>query len=300
LPSFFPAEFFQQQPFIGMTEPKPPHRTPLSSPINPASPSAGASDKMSSSGAVGSNEHPSSELLTEFAAQIDWGIGTPGDHMQMIQAMAAPDPEADWPNLRIFNANRTNFFLSGLSSAIRLQVDSPLGSHVMAYASQGEARIQGDVGHCAGDGLCGGVMRIRGNAGDGAGVAMTGGTVAIYGSAGDRVGALIRGGGVFVRGNVGDDCGYGALGGMIVIGGNAGQRLGMASQNVSIFIRGKVASLADGMTEAPLRKRELLRLGMVMINASIRGEAKDFRRIVPVETLDLEKSRRGEINPSWR
>jgi methylamine---glutamate N-methyltransferase subunit B len=283
-----------------MTAPTPPRRPSHSSPVNPANHSAAAPDKSPSSGSSGSVDQPATEPLTEFAAQIDWEIGAPQDHMEMIQAMSAADPDEVWPNLRIFNADRTHFFLAGLNASVRLQVDSPLGSHVMAYASHGEARIVGDVGHSAGDGLCGGVMRIRGNAGDGLGVGMTGGTVAVYGSAGDRVGALIRGGGVFVRGNVGNDCGYGALGGMIVIGGNAGHRLGLASQNVSIFIRGKVASLADGMTEAPLRKRELLRLGMVMINASIRGEAKEFRRIVPVETLDLEKSRRGEVNPSWR
>ena len=70
--------------------------------------------------------------------------------------------------------------------------------------------------------------------------------------------------------------------------------------NVTVFIRGKAKSLADGVAEAPLRKREEVRLGLLLINASIRGDAKEFRRIVPEAILDMEQSQRGEINPNWR
>jgi hypothetical protein len=87
---------------------------------------------------------------------------------------------------------------------------------------------------------------------------------------------------------------------MIVIGGDAGENLGDAISNVIIFIRGDAKSLADGVTEAPLRKREQLRLGLLLINASIRGDAKDFRRIVPEAMLQAEQSQRGELKPNWR
>ncbi len=90
------------------------------------------------------------------------------------------------------------------------------------------------------------------------------------------------------------------LGGMIVIGGDAGHRLGDAMSNVTVFIRGRAASLADGVVEAPLRKREQLRLGLLLINASIRGDAKEFRRIVPEAVFWAEEASRGEINPNWR
>jgi formylmethanofuran dehydrogenase subunit C len=129
---------------------------------------------------------------------------------------------------------------------------------------------------------------------------MTGGTLAIYGSAGARCGAGMRGGGIFVKGDVGDETGIGALGGMIVIGGNAGENLGDAMSNVTVFLRGQAKSLAPGVTEAPLRKREQLRLGLLLINASIRGDAKEFRRIVPQAMLDAEEASRGELNPNWR
>ena len=70
--------------------------------------------------------------------------------------------------------------------------------------------------------------------------------------------------------------------------------------NVTIFIRGRAKSLAEGVTEAPLRKREQLRLGLLLINASIRGDAKDFRRIVPQAMLEEELSNRSEVGPNWR
>ena len=85
-----------------------------------------------------------------------------------------------------------------------------------------------------------------------------------------------------------------------VIGGDAGPNLGDAASNVTIFIRGRAESLATGVTEAPLRQREQVRLGLLLINASIRGEAKDFRRIVPQAMLEAEQTKQGELNPNWR
>ena len=130
---------------------------------------------------------------------------------------------------------------------------------------------------------------------------MRGGTLAVYGNAGDRLAAAMMGGEVLARGDVGADAGVGAIGGTILIGGNAGPRLGEAEGDLIIFLRGKAESLADGMVEMPLRKRDELRLGLLLINASIRGEAKDFRRVIPERTLDAERQRkRGEVDPNWR
>lgn len=190
--------------------------------------------------------------------------------------------------------------LMRLNHPVRLQLEGPLGDYAFAYNAQSDIRLTGSVGQGVGEGMISGAVRIRGDAGVGAGAAMRGGTLAIYGSAGDRCGAGMRGGGIFVRGNVGDETGVGALGGTIVIGGDAGENLGDAMNNVTVFIRGSAQSLAPGVTEAPLRKREELRLGLLLINASIRGDAKDFRRVVPVAMYEAEKSQRGVLNPKWR
>jgi hypothetical protein len=55
------------------------------------------------------------------------------------------------------------------------------------------------------------------------------------------------------------------------------------------------------MVEVALRKRDELRLGLLLINASIRGDAKDFRRVIPQRVLQAERDRkRGEVDPNWR
>ncbi len=202
--------------------------------------------------------------------------------------------------IQILDADGQHAALMRLNHPVRIHVEGPLGDYAFAFNSEADVRVTGAVGHGVAEGMISGAVRIRGGAGEGAGSAMTGGTLAIYGTAGHRCGAGMRGGGIFVRGDVGDETGVGALGGMIVIGGDAGEKLGDAMNNVTVFIRGRAASLAEGVTEAPLRKREQLRLGLLLINASIRGDAKEFRRIVPEAMLKAEQSRRGELVPNWR
>ena len=219
---------------------------------------------------------------------------------EAIHAVHAAQNDEELTLVNVVGASGQHSALMRIEHAVRISVDGPLGDYAFAFNAGPDVRITGAVGHGVGDGMSSGVLRVRGDAGHGAGAAMTGGTLAIYGSAGHRCGAGMRGGGIFVRGDVGDEAGVGALGGMIVIGGDAGERLGDAMSNVNIFIRGKAKSLAEGVTEAPLRKREQLRLGLMLINASIRGEATDFRRIVPEAMMLAEEAQRGEVSPNWR
>jgi len=181
--------------------------------------------------------------------------------------------------------------LMAIESPIRLHVKGPLGHYVFSYNLSADARVDGDVGNGVGEGLRGGSVRIRGNAGIGLGVAMRGGTLAVYGTAGDRVAAAMIGGEVLARGDVGADVGVGARGGTILIGGDCGPRLGEPQGDLIIFLRGKAASLASGMIEATLRKRDELRLGLLLINASIRADAKEFRRVIPEQVLQAERDR---------
>lgn len=205
------------------------------------------------------------------------------------------------PLVRIHCKGKPHSALMGLDLPIRVDTMGPLGDYAFAFNRQADVLVHGEVGNAVADGMRSGAVRVRGTAEQGAGVAMTGGTLAIYGNAGDRCGAGMCGGEIFVRGNVGEQAAVGAIGGTIVIGGDAGHGLGDAMSNATIFIRGSAVSLGTDVAEAPLRERERLRLGLLLINASIRGDAKEFRRIVPQALLDEERSRhRGEVNPSWR
>ncbi|MGV3483376.1 MAG: tributyrin esterase [Planctomycetaceae bacterium] len=227
--------------------------------------------------------------LAEIAAADEAGSKT--DHLT----------GAAGPLIEIEDAHGQDAALMAIASPVRLHVKGPLGHYAFAYNLSADARIDGDVGNGVGEGLRGGSVRVRGNAGLGCGVAMRGGTLAIYGNAGDRLAAAMTGGEVFARGSVGADAGVGARSGTIVIGGDAGARLGEPHGDLIIFLRGSAASLAPGVEEASLRKRDELRLGLLLINASIRGDAKEFRRVVPSAVLRAERERKhGEINPNWR
>ncbi|TWT81883.1 GXGXG motif protein [Planctomycetes bacterium CA13] len=219
---------------------------------------------------------------------------------QQITKVPASESDEELTKIQVLGASGQHAAMMRLNHPVRIHVEGHLGDYSFAYNRQADIRLSGNAGHGVAEGMSSGAVRISGNAGAGAGVAMTGGTLAIFGLAGDRCGAGMRSGSIFVRGNVGDEAGVGALGGMIVIGGDAGSRLGDAMNNVTVFIRGNVKSLADGVTEAPLRKREELRLGLLLINASIRGDAKEFRRIVPEAMLRAEATQRGEVVPNWR
>ena len=225
---------------------------------------------------------------------------SPQEIHDAIHAVPVADSDEELVRIELVDAKNQHAALMRLNHPVRLEIEGPLGDYSFAFNAEADARITGNVGHGIGEGMISGAVRVRGNAGVGAGTAMTGGTLAIYGSAGDHCGAGMRGGGIFVRGDVGDETAVGALGGTIVIGGDAGDGLGDAMNNVTVFIRGNAKSLAEGVTEAPLRKREQLRLGLLLINASIRGDAKDFRRVVPKAMLEFEQSKRGEVNPNWR
>ncbi len=219
---------------------------------------------------------------------------------ESIQAVPHSGDDEKLTEIEISGANGQDAALMRLNHAVRVHVDGPLGSYAFAFNANADIRLTGSAGDGVAEGMISGSVRIRGDVGVGAGVAMTGGTLAIYGSAGHRCGAGMRGGGIFVKGDVGDETAVGAIGGMIVIGGDAGEKLGDAMNDVTVFIRGQPKSLADGVTEAPLRKREQLRLGLLLINASIRGDAKDFRRVIPQAMLVAEQTKRGDLVRSWR
>ncbi|MEM6471957.1 MAG: tributyrin esterase [Planctomycetota bacterium] len=204
------------------------------------------------------------------------------------------------PRVEVTGGDGQHVAFMRIDHPLKLRVRGCLGDYAFAMNSQTIAKVFGDVGNGVAEGMVSGSVRIRGNAADGAGTALVGGTLGIYGTAGHRVGAALRGGGIFVRGNVGDDLGLGAVRGTIVVGGSAGRNVGDPHSDVAIYVRGKVAGLTEGMIETSLRKKQEVQLGLLLISAGIRGDAKDFRRIVPKAKLDAENASRGEVAPNWR
>jgi len=225
---------------------------------------------------------------------------SPDELYEAIHQVLPAEVGDQMPRVQLAGAAGQHNALMRLDHPVRIHLEGSLGNFAFAHNAQADLRLTGSAGHGVAEGMVSGSVRVRGNVGVGAGAAMRGGMLAIYGSAGDRSGAAMRGGGLFIRGNVGDCAGIGALRGTIVIGGDAGEQLGSGMNSATIFIRGKAKSLAPGTVVAPLRRREHLRLGLLLINASIRGDANDFRRIIPRWMWEQEERERGEVNPSWR
>jgi glutamate synthase domain-containing protein 3 len=225
---------------------------------------------------------------------------TDAELLRLIRAIPVGEGEENLPRVEVNGGDGQHGALMRIDHPVRLRVHGSLGDYAFAFNSRAIVKLYGNSGHGLGEGLSGGSVRVRGDAGHGVGTAMTGGTLGVYGSAGDRAGGFMRGGGLFVRGDVGNDVGIGAIAGTIVIGGDAGENIGDPLSNVAVFIRGRASSLADGVTETTLRKKQEVQLGLLLISAGIRGDAKDFRRIVPLAKLEAENAARGEIVPNWR
>lgn len=240
-------------------------------------------------------EEPLEQYLRRFALWISPPAGRGG------QDAGTAATEGGARTLRLRGLQRRDHVLMGLDTLVQISVEGPLGDYAFAFNRQASAIVEGSVGDGCGDGMISGSVRVRGRAGRGVGCSMSGGTLAIYGDAGAYCGAAMRGGELFVRGDAGPAAGSRALWGTIVIGGDAAEGLGDLMRGATIFIRGQCARLGQGVCQAELRERERLRLGLLLINAGIRGDVADFRRIVSEVSLERERNRkRGEIDPSWR
>ncbi|MEM6691162.1 MAG: tributyrin esterase [Planctomycetota bacterium] len=267
-------------------------------------PSAQSSDSATSratdADTVYSSDSTSQDALNSINATVDLSQIDPSTVASVFREYERKHEDDEPTTVQVTGFPSLDHLLMRTTADVRLLINQSIGDFAFAYSRTTEFRVHGDAGNALAEALAGGAVRIRGNAGDAVGVSMQSGTVAVYGNAKDRCGALMAGGELFVRGNVGDACGLGMVGGTMVIGGNAGKDLGAGMVSGTIFVRGDVESLGSDVVESPVRSRDQLRLGLLLVNASIRGDASDFRRITHCSILEKEKATRGEINPKWR
>ena len=244
----------------------------------------------------------SDEIKSEAFATLDVSTMNAIEVSRRLHELQLPvTDEFELPLIELKGVRGEHHLLMGLDLPCRINVRGKLGDYAMAFNRQAQVRTTGSAGDGLGESMVSGAIRVHGDAGVGVGVGMTGGTLAVYGNAGDGCAAALRGGEVFVRGNVGHNAAHAALHGTLVIGGDAGNNLGEAMMDAMIFIRGSVGSLGHGVAELPLIPKDRVRLGILLINAGIRGDAKDFRRIVPQRVYDEEQKLKGIVgHPSWR
>ena len=268
-----------------------------------ASPASSANAGPQSTAATRANVSSNAgDLLTKFDGDYRTADQTPAQLVECLEAWGRQATEEASPLLQVILDGELPppVFLPRLDADVQLQIEGHVGHHAFCHGRSYEARVFGDADDALGESLEGAVIKLRGDAKGFVGAAMTSGTIAVYGSAGDDVGAGMNGGQIFIRGDVGCRCGFASRGGLIVVGGNAGSDLGREAESVTFYLRGDYDSLADGMVATPLRRGEQLKLAVVLMNSSIRGEVTEFRRVVSRDTLEAERQRRGEIGSSWR
>jgi formylmethanofuran dehydrogenase subunit C len=130
---------------------------------------------------------------------------------------------------------------------IRFSGDLQHADRLGAGLSEGEVKVDGNVGQEAGLALAGGSLDIEGNAGPRAGAAplgfkrgMTGGELIVRGSAGPEAGAAMRRGLLVIGKSAGERTGLGMIAGSVVIFGQAGAETGLWSKRGSVVALGKI------------------------------------------------------------
>lgn len=229
--------------------------------------------------------------------KIDAQFVLPESFALLAEWMSAPPAVEDdrLPTAQLTGVTDEPCLLMGLSGHFRLIVEGAVGHYAVAFNAGPEIRIYGVAGDGVGEGMESGSVRVHGDAGRGVGTAMTGGTLAIYGSVGADAACALRGGSVFIRGSAGPGAASSAIHGTLVIGGKAGAGVGDQMQDTVIFIRGAVESLGRGVVETPVTQGERLRLGLLLLDAGIRGEAADFRRYVSARAAEREAAARRKV-----
>ena len=141
------------------------------------------------------------------------------------------------------------FTISGSAADGRLEFEGDLsGVHwIGAHMTDGEIRVEGDVGRHLGSEMTGGQLHISGDASDWVGGEMHGGLIHVRGSAGNLVGAAYRGsprgmtgGTILIGGDAGDEIGHTMRRGLLAVGGACGDFAGINMIAGTILVFGPV------------------------------------------------------------
>jgi len=132
---------------------------------------------------------------------------------------------------------KTTIYLIGNLSRVR---------RIGANMTDGEVKVQGDVGMHLGEKMKGGTIIVEGNAGSWTGSEMEEGAIVVQKNAGDYIGGAYRGsskgmkgGKIIIHGNAGTEVGCYMRKGLIQIYGNVDQFVGIRMKKGTIVVQGK-------------------------------------------------------------
>lgn len=140
----------------------------------------------------------------------------------------------------------------------RIRVDGSVGHHAGEGMSAGELFVKGDAGLLAACEMAGGVFTVQGNVDDFAASAlpgsmdgMRGGTLVVMGNAGARFADRMRRGSAIVHGDVGDFLASRIVAGTVAVGGSTGAHVGFGMRRGSIVLAAGPSAVPVPVTFVP-------------------------------------------------
>lgn len=159
------------------------------------------------------------------------------------------------------NLSRIQRMGAGMTDG-EVRVQGDVGMHIGSEMSGGNIIVDGYAGSWVGSAMTGGTIEVKKDAGDfigapyrGSNKGMRGGTIVIHGNAGSDVGSFMRKGLIEVCGNVGMFLGIHMKDGVIVVRGNAKERVGAFMTGGKIIVCGNAASVLPSFTISSIKKR---------------------------------------------
>ena len=140
----------------------------------------------------------------------------------------------------------------------RIRVDGSVGHHAGEGMSGGELQVEGDAGLLAACEMAGGLFTVHGDVGDFAASAlpgsmdgMRGGTFVVKGRCGARFADRMRRGSAVVHGDAGDFLASRMVAGTVALGGRAGAHAGFGMRRGSIVLAAGRAAVQVPPTFVP-------------------------------------------------
>jgi glutamate synthase domain-containing protein 3 len=166
---------------------------------------------------------------------------------------------------------------SGIAQGIKVSVTGQVGAFFGLLNAGGDLELNGDCGAGCGHSMSAGGILVRGQAGHALAAFARGGFIGVHGSAKDACALALAGADIVVRQSVGARAAERMQSGHLVLGSDAGAELGKDAIGGTIYLRGTAASVSDQLQEVRMRESDAMRLGLLLVRAGIKGNAKDFR-----------------------
>ena len=166
-----------------------------------------------------------------------------------------------------------------LLAAVEIRIEGSVGYYCGGMGDGPRITIAGSAGWGLAECIMAGLVDCRGSAGNGAAASIRGGRVVIHGNAAARAAISLKGGTVLIGGNTGYMTGFMMQKGTIVVCGDAADGLGDSMYAGEIYVGGRIAGLGNDAVEQPMGDADVARLGGLLEEHALPGDAWQFRKI---------------------